>query len=176
MALQVIETNRLILRPPSMDDAPAIFQSYAQDDEVTRYLMWSAHRSLSETHAFLRSCLAADQSGASRHWVITRKADHTVLGMIVLRMEDFKADTGYVLAREEWGKGYMTEALRAVIDFAFTMKSIYRVWAVCDVDNVASARVMEKSGMVREGVLRRFMLHPNAGAEPRDVLCYAKTR
>jgi RimJ/RimL family protein N-acetyltransferase len=70
----------------------------------------------------------------------------------------------------------MTVALTAVVDAAFELRGIYRVWAVCDVENPASARVMEKAGMLREGVLKRYMLHPGMGNVPRDVLCYAKTR
>lgn len=143
---------------------------------MTRYLIWSPHRSVGETQVFLSKCVEADKSGTSIHWVMTRRSDETVLGMIVLRRDGHKADTGYVLARAEWGKGYMTEALRAIIDVAFAIQGIYRVWAVCDVENMASARVMEKAGMLKEGVLRRFMVHPNIGPEPRDVFCYAKTR
>jgi RimJ/RimL family protein N-acetyltransferase len=52
-------------------------------------------------------------------------------------------------------------------------QAIFRIWAVCDVDNAASARVMEKAGMQREGVLRRWSVHPNISAEPRDSFCYA---
>ena len=76
---------------------------------------------------------------------------------------------GYVLKRSEWGKGYMTEAVRSVIEDSFKHPEIYRVWAVCDVENPASARVMEKVGMVREGRLARYIVHPNISDEPRDV-------
>jgi ribosomal-protein-alanine N-acetyltransferase len=50
---------------------------------------------------------------------------------------------------------------------------IYRVWAVCDVDNVSSARLLESVGMQFEGKLRRWLVHPNVSAAPRDCLCYA---
>jgi RimJ/RimL family protein N-acetyltransferase len=53
---------------------------------------------------------------------------------------------------------------------------MWRVWGVCDVENVGSARVMEKAGLSFEGVLRRHTIHPNVGTEPRDMRCYAKTR
>ncbi len=70
----------------------------------------------------------------------------------------------------------MTEALRAVIDYAFRDPRVYRVWAVCDAENVASARVLEKAGMSFEGVLRRYGIHPNISPEPRDARCYARVR
>jgi RimJ/RimL family protein N-acetyltransferase len=69
----------------------------------------------------------------------------------------------------------MTEALSAAVAWARTMPRIRRVWAVCDVDNRASARVMEKAGLVFEGVLRRWAVHPNISPVPRDCTCYAAT-
>ena len=64
----------------------------------------------------------------------------------------------------------------AVVDWALTQQGLWRIWAVCDVQNPASARVMEKAGMQREGVLRRWITHPNVSHEPRDCLCYALVR
>jgi RimJ/RimL family protein N-acetyltransferase len=83
---------------------------------------------------------------------------------------------GYVIARAEWGKGYATEALRAVIEDGLAQPEITRVAAVCDVENLASARVMEKASMVKEGILVRHMVHPNISDEPRDVYSYSNTR
>ena len=70
----------------------------------------------------------------------------------------------------------MTEAARVIVDWVLKQEGIYRVWAFCDVENLASARVLEKVGMQKEGVLRRWMIHPNVSDEPRDCYCYAITR
>lgn len=70
----------------------------------------------------------------------------------------------------------MTEAVRAVVDWAIGQPEMHRVWAVCDVDNKASARVLEKAGMEREGILRRWSIHPNISEFPRDCICYAKVK
>ncbi len=67
----------------------------------------------------------------------------------------------------------MSEALTAVVQWAFAQPGIYRVWATCDVDNVASAGVLERVGMQREGVLRRWLVHPNVSDRPRDCFCYS---
>jgi len=75
-----------------------------------------------------------------------------------------------------WHHGYATEAGRAVIAWAADLPEVYRVWAVCDVENPASARVLEKLGMSREGVLRRWIIHPNISSEPRDCYVYSKVR
>jgi RimJ/RimL family protein N-acetyltransferase len=172
----LLETERLALRPPRMEDAEDIFRTYATDEEVTRYVIWRPHRSIEETREFLRTTLDFPADGSRLSWAITFKGDDRVRGMIELRVDRFKADAGYVLAREFWGRGYTTEALAAVIRFAFTLPGIYRVWALCDAENIASARVMEKAGMSFEGVLRRYVLHPAVSPEPRDARCYAVVR
>jgi len=172
----IIETERLVLRPPRMDDAEAVFTSYATDEEVTRYLQWRPHTSIAETVEFLRRTVAFPEGGSESTWAITLRGDERLRGMIALRSHGHKADAGYVLARPLWGNGYTTEALRAVLDYAFKNPRMYRVWAVCDVDNVASARVLEKAGMSFEGILRRYQIHPNIGPEPRDARCYARVR
>lgn len=171
-----LRTARLLLRVPRPEDAKQIFETYAQDPHVTRYLIWPPHRELAETERIMGEFIAAWETGERYPWVIRALDDDRLIGMIELRVQEFKADLGYVFARAEWGKGFATEALRAVVDAAFTDPAVYRVWAVCDLENPASARVMEKAGMTREGILRRFMRHGNAHAEPCDVYCYAKVR
>jgi RimJ/RimL family protein N-acetyltransferase len=83
---------------------------------------------------------------------------------------------GYCLTRDAWGHGYATEAARAFVAAAFQVPGIWRIQAFCDVENTASARVLEKIGLEREGTLRRYMVLPNMGDAPRDAHCYAKIR
>lgn len=171
------ETPRLRLRPPVLADAPILFREYTQDPEVTRYLTWQPHANLEATQAFVRWCL--DQWKECRHsfpWVLARKEDSRVLGMIEFRIGGHKAEIGYVLGKRFWGQGYMTEATTVLVDWGLTQPEICRVWATCDVDNLASARVLEKAGMQREGLLRRWIVHPNISDEPRDSWCYAKVK
>jgi ribosomal-protein-alanine N-acetyltransferase len=173
---KTIKTERLRLRKAKLADAEAIFRQYAQDPEVTRYVSWRAHRNLDETREYMQMCLLAWDVGKAFHWVIESAEDKQVMGMIIARVNAEKWELGYVLARAYWRQGYMTEALTALIAWALKQKEIHRVWAVCDVDNIASARVMEKIGMAREGILKRWSLHPNLSAEPRDSFCYAITK
>jgi len=70
----------------------------------------------------------------------------------------------------------MPEAARAVLTAAAAQPELHRIWAVCDVENMVSARVLEKIGMLREGILRRWVIHPNVSSEPRDALCYSWIR
>ncbi|HEY3911370.1 MAG TPA: GNAT family N-acetyltransferase [Stellaceae bacterium] len=170
------DTARLILRPIARGDAPAIFAGYAQDPEVVRYLTWRPHQSPTETDAYIARCLAtpADQS---RTYVLIGRTDGDLIGAFDLRrLAPHRLEYGYVLARPYWGRGLMTEALCEIVRWAMQQKDIWRIGAVCDVDNPASARVMEKTGLEREGVLRRWLVHPNLGPQPRDCFSYAKCR
>lgn len=170
------ETARLILRPIARGDAPAIFAGYAQDPEIVRYLGWRPHRSPAETDAFIARCLATPAE-QGRTYILTGRTDNGLLGSFELRRPaPHRLDCGYVLARPFWRQGLMSEALSAVVQWAMRQDDIWRIGAVCDVENPASARVMEKAGLEREGVLRRWLVHPNIGPEPRDCFSYAKCR
>jgi RimJ/RimL family protein N-acetyltransferase len=171
-----IETERLVLRKPRTTDAPAVFEGWAQDHEATRYLTWRPHQRMEETQGFLESCLAAWERGIRFPYMITLRETDEVIGMIDPRIEGPKVGMGYVLARRHWGRGYATEATRALIEWAFQQSSIYRVYATTDVENIASRRVLEKVGMQREGTLRKYIVHPNVGEVPRDCHIYAITK
>jgi ribosomal-protein-alanine N-acetyltransferase len=170
------ESRRLLLRPIERGDAGAIFTGYAQDPEIVRFVRFRPHRSLADTEAYIDDCLATPARSA-RTYVLIERDDNALIGAFHLRRRDVhRLDCGYVLARRRWGQGLMTEALSAVAQWAMAQPAIWRLGAVCDVDNFASARVMEKAGLQREGVLRRWMMHPNISAEPRDCFSYAIVR
>ena len=169
-----IRTSRLLLRPIAPDNAGPIFDGYARDPEVTRFLTWAPHASLADTEAYVAHCVAA---AASRTFVLVGCDDGALRGAFGLRWPaPHRFDFGYVLARPWWGQGLMTEAMTAVAEWALTQPGIWRIGAHCDVENPASARVMEKAGLQREGLLRRWMVLPAFGDEPRDCLSYARTR
>ena len=169
-------TPRLILRPIARGDAPAIFAGYAQDPEIVRYLSWRPHRALAETEGYIARCLAAP-ADQSRTYALTGRAECRLLGTFELRLPaPHRLDCGYVLARPYWGRGLISEALSEIVGWAMRQDQIWRIGAVCDVDNLASARVMEKAGLEREGILRRWLVHPSISAEPRDCFSYARCR
>ncbi|MFN2456503.1 MAG: GNAT family N-acetyltransferase, partial [Pyrinomonadaceae bacterium] len=133
--------------------AEAIFNSYAQDEIVTRYLIWQPHKNIQETEDFLASCVAAWEKDTRFSYIVTVKEIDEIAGMIEIRLNGFKADVGYVLSPQFWGKGLATEALNSFVNWALSQTSVYRISALCDVENIASARVLEKTGMQREGLL-----------------------
>lgn len=170
-----IDTTRLRLRRPRPADAGAIFERYASDLEVTRYVGWPAHQSVKGTRAFLALSDAEWARWPAGPYLVESRADGSLLGGTGLGFETpYRASTGYILARDAWGKGYATEALRAMVTLAQTV-GLRRLYAICHVDHRASARVLEKCDFAREGVLRQYSAFPNLNAgEICDVLCYAR--
>ena len=167
------ETLCLHLRRPTMDDAEQVFQGYAQDPAVSKYMIWRPHQDIDTTRAFLDRCAHCWRDGTAFPWLITGKEEGAPLGIIELRIDGHRADLGYGIARRDWGNGYTTEAVEVIVQWAMAQESIYRVWATCDVENLASARVLEKAGLQKEGILRRYIVHPNVSSEPRDCFCFA---
>jgi len=173
MNVAFIETDRLILRKPVITDSESIFYKYAQDSEVTKYLTWKPHGNIEETKNFICSCISNFEKGNFFVWCITKKDDEELIGMIHLILDNHKAEFGYVLMKNEWSNGYISESLKRIIQFAFTNEAIHRVCGICDVDNKASAKVMEKVGLTKEGILRKYIIHPNISSLPRDVFVYS---
>ncbi len=170
---ETIETERLILRKPRMDDAPAIFAGWVQEPEVTYFLTWFPHEKNGQTESMLTRAIAAWDGDIRFPYMITLKGNGAVIGMIDPRIEGHTVEIGYLMNRAHQGKGYMTESTCAMIDWALGQPSIFRVYATTDVENIASQRVLEKAGMQREGVLRRYIVHPNISDVPRDSYMYA---
>jgi ribosomal-protein-alanine N-acetyltransferase len=155
--LPELETERLLLRRMRLADAEAMF-IYASDPEVTRYVLWDTHRSIEDSESFLRFAIEGYEKGDFGGWGVVLKDSGVFIGTCGLDAgyapEHARAELGYVLSREHWGKGLMPEAARAVIAFGFGRMELNRIQARCIAENTASARVMEKAGMTYEGTLR----------------------
>jgi hypothetical protein len=103
--------------------------------------------------------------------MLVGREDNIIRGAFALRRRaPHRFDCGYVLARRWWRQGLMTEVLTEIAAWALRQPSMFRIGAMCDVENIGSARVLEKAGFVREGVLHRWLVHPNISDEPRDCL------
>ncbi len=176
MLPETFRTARLFLRPIALSDAAAIYTTYARDPDVTRFLIWRPARTRADIEAYVRGCLNTPPHRA-RTYVMQGRKDSVIRGGLDLRQpERHRLEFGYVLARPWWGQGLMTEALTQVVRWGLSQPSIFRIGAFCDVDNIASARVMEKAGLAREGLLRRYLVHPAISKEPRDCYSYAAVR
>jgi len=167
-----IETDRLRCRPPVESDAENIFARYSRDAKVCRFMSWTPHQSVDDTVAYLKQKSTAPPEGIARYLIFARTTSE-LLGSIGGRVQGARHEFGYRLARDAWGRAYATEAARAFVKAALYAPELWRVQALCDVENAASARVLEKIGLAFEGTLRRYMVLPNLGPMPRDVHCYA---
>ncbi len=176
MFATTLTTERLVLRPPCVEDAGAIFERYASDPLVTRYLSWRTHQSVEETRAFLNQITNPPIDNHDRQWVIGFEGDSLPCGMITVFGSGQLVGLGYVLQRSLWGRGVMPEALRAVAAEVWRDERTWRLQALAHVDNVGSQRVMEKCGLRREGVLRRQFVMPQISDEPQDCALYAQVR
>lgn len=155
MLPELIETDRLKLRPYSLGDIEDVL-SYASDPEWARFLgPVPQPYTRADAEGFLANQLSQDRTKRAS-WAI-EYAGSAVGGVnITLDLENRVGTIGYSMARRLWGKGLSTEAAGAVIDASFTnCPDLNRIQATTDERNVGSLRVMEKLGMVREGVLRQ---------------------
>jgi ribosomal-protein-alanine N-acetyltransferase len=159
--LPVLHTERLRLRPLTEADAPAMF-AYASDPVVRRYVTWPAHRSPEDSRDFIRSVLEAYRRDQVAPWaIVLRESDEAIGtgGFVDWEPQHRRAELGYALGRRYWGRGFMTEAVRSVIDLGFGRTALNRIEALCEPANVGSARVMEKLGMTYEGLLREYFCY-----------------
>ena len=154
-----------------------MFRNYATDKEVTRYLSWQPHRHLNETKRYLEQAAQQWNDGTGFPLaVFDPAAADALIGMFHPRRNGSTVSYGYVLRPDSWGKGCATEILIWLVEHALGHPAIHRTQAFCDFENAASARVMEKAGMTYEGMLRRYVHHPNISDIPRDCMMYSKVR
>ncbi len=158
MGTKTLETDRLILRKFTPEDAEDMYENWASDPEVTKYLTWPVHTSVDVTKKLLEIWVQRYRDDNSYNWAIEYKETGRVIGNIsVVKLNEAveSADMGYCMSRALWGRGIMPEALKAVIAFLFDEVGLNRIAACHDPGNSKSGRVMEKAGMKLEGVWRQ---------------------
>ena len=158
LGTQSIETDRLVLRKTRLEDAQAMFDNWASDPEVTKYLTWPTHSSVDVTKQIAESWVKGYEDEKFYQWMIELKEIGQPIGSIsVVNMDERveKVEIGYCMGRNWWHKGIMTEALRAVMDFLFIDVGVNRIEARHDPRNPHSGGVMRKCGMKYEGTARQ---------------------
>ena len=152
----VIRSERLHLRKLTMKDAQDIYE-YSKDPLVAEHVLWDAHTSVSESKGYIRWMIRKYRFGEPSSWGIALNDTDKVIGTIGfmwIQPENSAAEVGYSLARAHWNKGYMTEALHAILDYGFNHMHLNRIEAMHETSNPASGAVMRKCGMQKEGTLR----------------------
>ena len=153
-----LETDRLVLRRFSEDDAEAVFKNWANDPEVTKFLMWLPHANVGASRDWCIHNVNAYAAENYYSWVIVPKTLGEPIGSIsAVKLDDkiSMAHIGYCIGRNWWHKGYTTEALKAIVKFLFEEVGVNRIEARHDTRNANSGFVMEKVGMKYEGTHRQ---------------------
>lgn len=172
-----LETPRLCLRAPVGRDAAALFDCLG-NVRVMRYMAWPAANDIDDVTDFLADVAWGWSEGDDYTYALVAHDEHEPIGLASCQFADEGAELGFLLSPKRWGQGLATEAVDALIRAALQIEDLYRIWAVCDIDNAPSVRVFERLGLSYEGCLRRRSARPNlAGARgPRDDLIYARVR
>ncbi|WP_062048967.1 GNAT family N-acetyltransferase [Bacillus sp. JCM 19034] len=170
--LPTLETERLRLRKLTLEDLSDMYE-YCSNEEVTKYVTWDTHKSSSDTKQFIEFVVSRYEDNKVAPWGIEYKQNGKLIGTInfVSWQADHKiAEIGYALSQDYWGKGIVTEAAKEVITFGFHHMDLIRIQAKCNVENIGSARVMEKVGMSLEGKMRKALF---AKGEHHDIYMYS---
>lgn len=174
---QTLETQRLVLRRFTPEDAEAMYRNWASDPEVTEYLTWPPHESPAATRALLEDWAAAYRRENYYQWAIVLKEndDEPIGSISAVKVDDDidAVEIGYCIGKPWWHRGLTSEALQAVMDFFFDTVEANRVAACHDARNPRSGMVMQKCGMGYEGTLRAAV-RSNRGVG--DAVCYALLR
>ena len=169
-------TPRLLLRRPKAADASAVLE-YGSDPEVAKFADWPMLANLEEARRATENADRRWEAGEEYSWRMTVKSVDIPIGGVACSIDGHRAELGFIVARPFWGRGFATEAAQAVLHWLASLPDVQRIQATCDIDNVASARVLEKLDMSREGVLRRWAIRPNLPGRPiRDALLYSWVR
>ena len=153
-----LETPRLILRRFTVEDAAAMYENWASDDDVTKFLTWPTHRSVDVSRMVLADWVAYYEKPDFYQWAIVLKELGQPIGSIgTVELDDRaqRAHIGYCIGKNWWHRGITPEALRAVQDYLFDEVGVNRVDSIHDPRNPNSGAVMRKCGMKYEGTLRQ---------------------
>ena len=170
-----LETERLILRKLTLEDAQDMFE-YASDDEVTQYLIWDTHKTIGDSQGFIQFTLGRYGRDEAGDWGIVLRETGKLIGtagFVWCDMKNRRSEIGYVLGRPYWGQGIMPEAARRIVQFAFEEMNLNRIECCHFLPNEKSGRVMQKLGMSLEGIARERIF---AKGKYCDVKQYAILR
>lgn len=173
LGTRILKTDRLLLRPFRTEDAQAMFDNWAKDPEVTRFLSWPAYESVDTAHTILADWTQQYNNPEFYQWAIVLKDLGQPIGSISVVNSDNRVDMaeiGYCIGKNWWGRGIMPEAMKAVMKYLFEEVGMQRIEAGHDPNNPASGAVIRKCGLKYEGTLRR-RIRSNRGIT--DVAWYS---
>lgn len=149
----VLQTSRLVLRQLTMEDAPALY-GMRSDKSMMAMIARPLATCIEDVYKLIETIQTGEANNDLINWAISLKNDATLIGTIGyyrMQKQHYRAEVGYMLAKEHQGKGIMNEAITSVIQYGFTTMNLHSIEAVIAPENTASRRVVEKAGFVQEG-------------------------
>ncbi|MCH5304702.1 MAG: GNAT family N-acetyltransferase [Ruminococcus sp.] len=153
-----LETERLVLREFKLSDALNMYNNWASNPNVTKFLIWEPYKSVEDVEEYIKTVINEYEKLDKYDWVIVEKSSGQAIGNIsVVKINEPTScmKIGYCLGEKFWHNGIMTEAFMRVIKFLFEEVGCNRIEATHDVSNPNSGKVMEKCGLKYEGTLRQ---------------------
>ncbi len=172
---RIVETLRLTLRPVALGDAREIYRGWAGRAKATRMMNFPRHLNQTASQAWVERCLRNWQEATAFAYMILLRDTGERMGSIEIALQGSAAEIGYILAEQFWGRGYATEATRALVDWAEAQRDIGRISATCHPDNIASSRVIEKAGLHLEGRLEDATSWPQLQRSNGPCLVYSRS-
>jgi ribosomal-protein-alanine N-acetyltransferase len=148
MKTPILVTQRLILRPLRVTDAEQIFNNWASDPEVARYMIWNVHQNVEVTRAWLLQLENNIDAEGAYDWGFESKSDHKLIGSggIYYKQDRGMFNMGYNIMKSCWHQGYTTEAAARMLQFAVEELHQNKLFACHAKENIYSGKVMEKIG------------------------------
>ncbi len=175
---KALETDRLLLRRFVLEDAGAMYNNWASNPNVTKYVMWEAHKDINETKELLKAWIKDYKNNDTYRWVAETKDTKELIGSIDVVSKKFLpfgvCEIGYCYGEDFWGKGYATECLKAIMKYLFEECDADVICAEHLSQNPGSGKVMTKSGLKYEGTQRGRMI--DSDGIRNDLLSYSITK
>ena len=165
-------TERLSIHRLKYEDAEELFFTYASKEEATQFVSWPRHKTLDDTRSFLRYAIEAWESGRDYSFALRRKEDNRLIGSFGVINENGKLQFGYILSPTQWNKGYATEVCQHMMNLLVRQPKVYRIQSFVDAENIASAKVLLKSGLVEEARLPKWFRFVNQNNEAKDCILF----
>lgn len=164
-----LKTKRLTLRQLEFNDASCLFSHVLGSKAVTDTLTWGPYHSVLQLEDYIAITLLPSYRKKDFYfWGIEHNGE--IMGVIALTQQLYGWSVGYAIGENWWGMGFATEALACILDFAFNHCSFHKVFGCCSVNNLASGRVMEKAGMIKEAILKKQ--YPEKSGGFSDLVIY----
>jgi len=167
----MLQTKRLILRSPTLNDADRI-EELASDYDIAKTTLNIPHPyPKGSAVEFINHVLDKEKEGTIKIYAVIKKELDALIGLINININPAHehGELGYWIGKPYWGNGYGTEAARAVVDFGFTHLNLHKIFARASAQNPGSWRIMEKLGMIYEGEQRQHYIR---FGKYIDIVCY----